>query len=313
MFRLFNKKMPSGVLASLVLMGAIICGSTVPLFLKYFTSYIDGWTSNGYRYPFATIFYLPWLYYFYKKGKLNKKIWILALVPAAGNLAAQCFWAWAPYYINPGLISFLARISIVWSIVGSFILFRDERSLLFSKRFWGGLSLAVAGYIGTIIARNGLPGGVTLTGIIIVLMFTLCGAVYRLGVRRNLIDIDPRLAFSVISLYTSVGTVTLLFFLGEPMAFTRIPGNVLILIALSALIGIGTAHVLYYFAMKRLGVAICSSFSFSAMFITAGWSFFLFDERLTIMQWICGIIMMSGGFLLLWSQEKVRAAATKQR
>ena len=53
--------------------------SATPLFLKYFTDpasdhYVDGWTSNGWRYGFAALLWLPTVLYFvfHKTKKLPK-------------------------------------------------------------------------------------------------------------------------------------------------------------------------------------------------------------------------------------------------
>ena len=124
------------IIATLALLGSILCWSTVPLFLKYFTSFIDGWTANGLRYPVVVFLYLPWLIYFARKGQLTSRMWKLALLPAIVNTIAQIAWAWAPYYIDPGYLSFLVRLSTVWTVLGSFMLFHDERRLIKSRKFW---------------------------------------------------------------------------------------------------------------------------------------------------------------------------------
>jgi len=292
--------------ATISLIMAVLCWSTVPLFLRCFTPYIDGWTANGYRYPLAAIFYLPWLFNFLKKKDVDRKIWRMSLFPAVCNLTAQCLWAWAPYYIEPGLIGFLLRATILWSIIGSFFLFKDERSLIKSKRFWNGIILATIGFIGVSSGGKTLPSGGIFMGNILVLGCSLFYALYNLGVRRNLVDVDPRLAFAVISLYTSIGTVILMIALGEPKAFYHLSWDILSLIVISSIIGIGIAHVLNYIAMKHIGVAISSSTSLIGIFITVILSYFIYGERLTIRQWFAGSLIMIGGSFLIWSQERVR-------
>ncbi|MBN1351236.1 DMT family transporter [candidate division KSB1 bacterium] len=293
--------------ATLALLVSILCWSVVPLFLKYFTKHIDGWTANGYRYPFAALLYIPWLFIFFRKGNLTPDVWKQALLPASINLVGQSLWAWAPYFINPALQAFIVRLSVVWAVMGSFILFSDEQQLLKSKRFWSGILLAITGFLGIVLGGSKLPADSTLTGIIIIILCSVFWALYNLAVRRNMNSIDSRLAFGVISLYTAIGCLILMFILGTPSAIFHLPARVNFYLFLSAFIGIATAHVLFYVAMKRIGVAISTSVNLASPFITAILSYMIFNEILTGVQWGAGVLLASGAILLLWAQEKLKA------
>jgi len=297
--------------ATIALILFMLCSGTIPLFLKYFTPYIDGWTANGYRYAVAALMYLPFLLIKIKAKKVDSKVWKLALIPTAFNIVLQSTWAWAPYYIDPGLIGFLGRSTLIWSIIGSFILFSDERPLLGSKRFWFGLVIAIIGFTGLSLGGKDIPYGGTLFGIILVLTSCLFMSAYLLSVRYYFRKTDSRIAFSVIALYTSIGTIIMMLFLGETMAFIRLPLKINFLIVLSAIIGIGVAHVLYYVAQKRLGSAISSSAVLLSAFYTAFLSSFIFDEKLTIFQWVAGLLITIGGVLLLTAQGKVKPQASQ--
>lgn len=300
-----NPKTTIDLKATLSLIIAILCWSAVPLFLKYFTTYIDAWTANGYRYPFAAALFVPWLIIFYRQDKLNTYVCKKAILPASVNLIGQSLWAWAPYFINPALQAFIVRLSVVWVVIGSFILFPDEREVIKSKRFWGGVLLTVSGFIGIILCGSELPKESTLFGIIIIVICSIFWALYNLTVRRNMNSIDSRLAFGVISLYTAFGTLILMFLLGKPNALFSLPGKINFFVFLSALIGIATAHVFFYVALKRIGVAIAASFNLLSPFITAVFSMILFEEILTDFQWGAALFLVSGAIMLLWAQEKM--------
>jgi drug/metabolite transporter (DMT)-like permease len=289
-----------------VLFLSVFFMSLIPLFLRYFTPYVDGWTANGLRYPVAAFVYLPWLFYSYHKKRVKGNVWRKALLPSGFNIIGQCFWAWSPYYIEPGMIGFLLRFSIVWAVTGSFILFPDERPLLKSRRFWLGIAAAAIGLYGMIFQGTDVPSGGTLTGIIMILACSLFFALYNLMVRRNLSDTDPRLAFSVVSIYTSAGVIAFFLAFGDVRLVSSIPGNVMALIILSAIAGIGVVHVLLYYSFQHVGVAITTGFSLLSAFITATLSYFIFGEKLTIGQWFSGVVLLSGSLLLLWSQEKIK-------
>jgi drug/metabolite transporter (DMT)-like permease len=293
--------------ATAALFGAIVCWSAVPLFLKYFTGYIDGWTSNGIRYPFAAIILLPWILHEWHKGHLRRKVFRAAIVPAAINFVGQVLWAWTPYYIDPGLMAFLVRISILWAVLGSFVLFYDERRLIKNPVFWTGFVLVVAGFIFMSFSGKVKTADIStfLTGIILVFFTGIFWAGYQVSVRKYMSEIDSRTAFGVISSYTAVGLLLVMFLFGNPREALEAPVSVQLLILLSGLIGITGAHTLFYVAVKRIGVAIASSSNLLSAFITAFFSFFLFNERLSLVQWFAGIGLVIGSLFLVRAQKSL--------
>ena len=294
------------VIATLALLGAVLCWSVVPLFLKYFTGFIDSWTANGIRYPFAALLYLPILFYFRKRGNFPVRVWKLALLPALINIFSQTCWASAPYFIDPGLMAFLVRLSTLWIVIISFIVFADERVLIHSKGFWLGFVFAVGGFIAMTLGRETALGGATTTGILLVVMTSIFWAGYQIMVRKNMQRVDSRIAFGAIAQITSIGLLGFMFAFGKPEQALAIPLSVTVLVLISGVIGIAAAHVLYYVAIKRVGVAIASSTSLVSAFLTAILSRFLFDERLTHVQWVAGFGLVVGGILLTRAQTHLR-------
>ena len=84
------------------------------------------------------------------------------------------------------------------------------------------------------------------------------------------------------------------------------PSTVFLLILLSGILGIALSHCLLYFAIKRLGVAICASTNLTGAFITALISYLIFHETLTLLQWSAGIILILGSMMLIRSQKDMR-------
>jgi len=294
------------IAATLALSASILAGSTVPLFLKYFTSYIDNWTANGIRYPFSALLYLPWLLIARKRGALTGKMWKLALPPTIINVFGQILWAWTPYYIDPGLMSFLFRLSTLWAVLGSFIMFKDERHLIRSTNFWLGFILAVGGFFAIILWGKQTFDKATAIGITMIFFSSICWAGYQLFVRRNLSSVDSRTSFGMVSVMTSIGLLGGMFSFGNPEKALHIPTGILFLVIISGFIGVAAAHLLLYFALKRIGVAICSTTNLASPFLTAFLSHLLFSEILTVGQWIAGIIFVLGGFFLIRAQVDLR-------
>ncbi|MBN2029011.1 DMT family transporter [bacterium] len=299
-----NRKIDST--ATIALIGTVFFWGLVPLFLKYFTDYVDGWTTNAIRYPFSALLYLPWLWIAYRRGKLTKQTWKLAFLPVFFNLIGQTLWAWTPYFIDPGLMSFLSRLSVLWAVLISFLLFKDERTLTQSTHFWLGLSLVVIGFGGMILGDNYTFKGTTATGIGMIFLCSLFVAGYQVFVRRNLRNVDSLTAFGMVSSLTSIGLIGAALSLGRPVQAFQLPLTVFLLILISGFFGIALSHFLLYFAIKRLGVAICSSTNLTGAFVAALGSRLIFRETLTQLQWLAGILLITGSMMLIRSQKDMK-------
>lgn len=285
----------------------LACWSSVPLFLEYFTQLTDPWTMNGWRYTFSAAVWLPFLLYAYWRGRLPNGLWRLALVPSLVNCVGQTCFAHAPYYIEPGLLTFMLRFQIVFVAFGAYVLFPAERDVIRNPRFWVGASLAFFGSLGVAMLGQSFPTGRTLTGMILGVMAGLGFGGYSMSVRYYMRSINPILAFAMISIMTSCVLISLMFMLGrdggvEPLYF---PWQQFMLLMLSALIGIALSHVSYYAAMARLGVTVAAGLILLQPFMTSLGSFFLFQERLTIAQWASGVGAVVGAGLMLLTQRAV--------
>lgn len=290
--------------ATLALLGAVSCWAVVPLVLRYLAIkniVPDGWTTNAVRYPVSTLLYIPWLIPAIRDPSL-RRLWWLALIPTIPNVAGQTCWAWAPYYIDPGLTSFIVRLSVVWAIIGAIIVFPDERRLLRSRRFWIGLAMNVGGFLAIVAYSHNLSSGATRIGVLISLACSVLWAMYVIGVRNAIGQSNPLTAFAVVSLYSSIAFVALAP-LGRPLSLLQMSPANWALLLFSAATGIAAAHGMYYMAVQRLGAMIPSTVNTIAPFLTAAASSFCFAEIITTEQWIGGIAAAVGSGLVIWSQR----------
>jgi len=295
----------------LALLFSVFCSSTVPLFLKYFTPYLDAWTVNGYRYIVVFIVMFPFVIKMVRNEKYTSYMWKIALIPAFFNFTQQIAWAWAPYYIDPGLIGFLIKSTVVFSIAGSFIIFVDERFLLKDNRFWIGLIISVVGFVGLSYYGNKISLSGTFFGVLLVLSSSIFMASYGLAVKRYFNETNAVIAFSIIAFYTAIGIIALMFILGEPSKFMYIPMRVNLLIALSAFIGINMAHILFYVSLKRLGVMVSYSLSLFSAFFTAVLSYWIYSEKLNLFQWISGTLIIVGGLIIILAKNQTNILKEK--
>ena len=287
-----------------VLFLSVFLGSTVPIFLEYFTLYIDdAWTVNGFRYIVVFLVIFPVVISLFYKKKYTKRMWKVALIPAFFNFAQQVVWAWAPYYIDPGLMGFLIKSIVIWSMLGSFILFVDERYLLRSIKFWIGLTIAVAGTIGISYFSGNISGASSFLGVALVLCSSLFMASYGLAVKKYFNQTNAIISFSIIASYTAVGIISLMFIMGKPSVIFNLPIKVIALIAASAFVGITLGHILFYTSVRYVGVVVHYSVGLLSAFLTAIMSLLIYDDKLTLWQWLSGSLILIGGFIIVVSKQ----------
>jgi drug/metabolite transporter (DMT)-like permease len=290
----------------LALIGATCCWGITPVLLKWLTFYVDdGFTCNLVRYPTAALVYVPWMIWALRRNTI-RRFWLYALVPGGVNVVLQTLWAWSPYYLDAGLLSFLFRLYVVWAILGAFIVFPDERRLSRSLQFWIGCILAGTGFI--IMSVLGLEerASVSMIGLILIFLCSIAFGMYGVSVRWSMGGQQhPMVAFSVIAAYTSLGVIVMSPF-GEPSQLMDLNTKPAIILVVSALIGIAMAHGLFYIAVQRIGVAICTLTLMAAPFVSLLGSYVMFEERFTFGQWMGGILLIGGSAVAVWTQQHLK-------
>jgi drug/metabolite transporter (DMT)-like permease len=284
--------------------------SSVPLFLKHFAGSIDAWTSNGVRYGFAALLWLPVLLWSVRKRTLPKGLLRAALLPSLFNCLGQIAFALAHYRTQPGLITFGMRTQIIFVGLGAAALFPAERALLRRPAFLAGMALVFAGGLAMMLLGGALRGA-TGEGVGLAVVAGLMFAAYGLAVRRNMVGAPPILAFAAISQYTAAGMVLLMLLLGKDAgaAVLLLPRSELALVLLSAVIGIALGHVFYYISIARLGVTATAGVTQLQPFFVAGASYFLFAERLSPVQWLSGGVAVTGAVTMLLTQRRTAQRA----
>jgi len=288
------------------ILGTLIGWASILLFLKHLAPYLDSWTTNGWRYGLSALIWLPLLLSNASRGLLPRGIWWRGLVPAVFNTVGQVLYAQMPYYIGPALGGFLIRMALVSSTLGAFILFADERVLLRSGLYWTGICSVLGGSIGTVFLGNAPVHGATATGILLGTTSGLMFGLYGVAVRRCMQGISAMTSFSVISLYTAAGLVTIMVFHGRAHGlevFKLSAFNWFMLVA-SAIIGIAICHVSYYAAIARLGVAVSAAVVQLSPFLCAIGAYIIYGEVLAQGQWLSGFLMIGGAMALLMAEQR---------
>ena len=286
----------------MALLGAVICWSSVPLFLKHFAASLDAWTVNGVRYGLAALVMLPAVLARPHASTPGRNIWLDALVPAAVNTLGQIGWSLSPYYIDAGLMGFGIRSCFFFALIGGMWLLPEERYLARSRLFWLGSIVCVWGILGLFWGSLRQAGASPL-GLAILLATAMVWGFYGVTVRKFMRGYSPQRGFGVICLYTAAVLVLLLLFLGRFRALPSVGLREHALLAASAVVGIVAAHVMMYFVIARLGPVIESGGEFAMPFLTFCGAALLFGERLTWLQWLGGAGVVLGGVLLVLSHR----------
>lgn len=281
----------------------------VPILIKEFTGDVDGWTSNGWRYGFAALLWLPLLLWKRARKTWRAGLFRAAFVPGAINAAAQVCFTMAFYQIDPGLVAFGLRAQIVAVTLGAAIMFPAERLVIRTRAFLIGLALLMGGTLTTIGLSGTFGAGAGTLGVALAMLAGIGYAAYALSVRQCMKGYGAMESFAAISQYTAVGMIVLMLVLGDRMGATAFDMDLprFGLFLLSAVIGIAAGHVLYYISIERLGVTVSSGVIQLQPFTVSALSFFWFGEYLSIPQWLFGAVAVSGAITMIVVQHRVKS------
>jgi len=294
--------------ATLASVAALICWSVGPILIKYLTGHLDFWTQNALRYSVACLFWLFFLLIPARRGRFDLCTWRRAVLPALPNVLMQSTWAAAFYYIDPAFLVLLSNTSILWIAAFSLIFFAEERPLIKSRRFWSAMILSMAGLVGVVYFKEDFSARGTVIGIILALTGGFAWGVYTICAKVAFRDIDVREGFAVMSLYTTIVLWIFTMVFGRPVGALEIGYQPWLAVIISAIMGISLAHVLYYWAIKRIGATIPMLVVLAQPFLVFLVSRVIFGESLNILQLICGLVLLSGAAIAVWAQEHLKTS-----
>jgi drug/metabolite transporter (DMT)-like permease len=183
--------------------------------------------------------------------------------------------------------------------------FVDERPLAKSPFFWTGAALSLTGLAGVILCNPRFDSAATWTGIALALGASLTWAGYTLSAKIIFAEIDSRLSFSVITVYTVAGLSLLAMLFGKPSRLLDLTSKEVSYVIISGITAIALAHVCFYIAMRRIGATIPSMINLLTPFCVLVLSGFIFRERLTAGQWVFGMVLVAGIALAIGARTVV--------
>ena len=283
----------------------ILSWASMPLFLKHFTVFLDGWTVNAVRYSIAVLMWLPYLLWHVRRGLLTRGIFKDARIPACCHLFGQVCWGLSPYYNDASIMHFIGRSTFLFMIVFGFLFLKEERRLIGRPLFWAGVAGTVAGVL--FMYQGGTEhGGTSPLGVLLLLGAGAGWASYGVAVKKCMARHRARLSFAVISLYTLPGLLAIMLLFGDWRAIADVTLPTWGWLVLSAVTGIGLAHVLLYVVLKQYGPIVSDGVFQLIPFMTVLGAYLLFGERMTSLQWVGGLVLIGASYALLTAKQRTR-------
>ncbi len=298
----------STLVGMLFVLATLFCWSVTPVFVEFFTDKVDPWTSNGWRYGFAALLWLPLLLVTASRRRLPERLFRKALVPGLVNALGQIVFVLAFYNTTAPMVAIGLRTQIIVVSLGAALFFAAERRIVTRPAYIIAIVMIVGGLVAAVLL-GGDAAFEELDGFGLALAAGTGYGLYALSVRHWMHGVNPLLAFAAISQYTAVIMLSLMFLLAQDFgagALSLSP-RLFSLFLLSAVIGIAIGHVVYYIAISRLGVAVASGVVQTQPVWVAliSWAF-LDQPGLSATQWIGGAVAIIGAMLLLWVQHTTR-------
>jgi len=300
-------------IALLCVLGTAVAWGSIPIFLRYFTGYLDPWTVNGVRYTTGALFWLPYVLLMQRRSKgqappvAGRSVWRDALVPLVPNVLGQVGYAVSPYYLPASTIGFALRLSFLFTILFGLLVLAEERLLARRPVFWFGVVASLGGVALLFVGKLRDGGGTSVVGMVILVASTIAWGAYAVSVRHRMAPYPIRQSFGVISLYTSIVLVVLMLIFGRVGALAALTPRLWVLLVGSALIGIAFGHVLYHRGIHRLGPVVASGVLLVTPFLTYLGSAIFLKESMTAMQLAGGASVVVGGALLVRARAEAEA------
>lgn len=280
----------------------VLIWSTPSLFQFYLNRFYDPWAQNFYRYAVGFLAVLPFVIYRFRRSgpRLDAQILLACLIPALPNVVHQITQTVALFHMGPGVYAIFGRSSVIFTALLALIFFPEERWIIRQWQFQVGTILGLIGAVGVVCFQEGWQAGsIPLRGFAIAFTASFCWALYSVLVKRPSARLGPTRSFGVISFITSALLLPLTLAFGTIETPLQVDARVNIILVISAVTCISLAHVLYYIAIRKVGVALSQTLQLLCPAGALGLSALFFGERLTQMQIWSAALLLLGAFLAL--------------
>lgn len=292
----------------------VLIWSTPSLFQFYLLPYYEPFAQNFYRYSIAFLAILPLaLYRFRHRGPpLSWNVLGLCLLPAVPNVVHQVTQVASLHYMGPGVYAVFIRSSVIMTALLALVLFPEERWIIRQWQFQIGTLLGLAGAVGVFWFQPSFQAGhVSSVGLAIAFTASFCWALYGVLVKKPAARYGTIRSFGVISFLTSFMLFPLTWAFGKIATPLQVGAEVNWILIGSAVLCITMAHVLYYFAIREIGVALSQTLQLLSPLGAVALSAWIFHERFSLAQcWSAGVLLF-GAFLATRVKPQMSVASAE--
>jgi drug/metabolite transporter (DMT)-like permease len=288
--------------AAVAIVVTALSWSLAPVFIRLLSTAYDPFSQAFLRYTAAAIGIGAYAFVFYRRDFLALLLHprpILGL--ACLNVVMQMAWTFGCYNSTATMAQLITKLTVVFVIIFSFFLFREERAVIRSPVFLVGTILSFLGVV-VLVARA--PGSLVPsmdTGSMFLVLTALFWSIYTVwGKHIVTVQLDPVPMFAAVAVFTTPMLGILSLSLGDPQTLLAADAKTTLIGIVSGLIPIALAHPCFHYAQKHLGSALCTSFNLTnplgtyliALAVLPG-------ERLTLSQWLGAAILVIGAFSIV--------------
>src|SRR5438093_7562307 len=280
----------------------ILIWSTPSLFQYYLNRYYDPWAQNFYRYLVACVSIAPLLIYRMRRGAapIDWRAVTICIVPCLPNVVHQVTQVMALSYVGPGVYTIFTRASVIFTALLALVFFPEERHVIRQWQFQFGTGLGLIGAFGVVWFQPGWKSGhIAIPGLFIAFTATFCWALYGVLIKRPSARLGSLRSFGIVSFITSALLLPLTFAFGKIGTPLHAGSQVNFILIISAVSCITLAHVLYYVAIREIGVALAQSLQLLCPAGAMALSAWIYGERLTHAQIWSAAILLLGAFLAM--------------
>ena len=272
--------------------------------MYYLNRYYDPWAQNFYRYSVACIAIAPLVLYRMRHGgpRIDMHAIKLCLLPCLPNVVHQVTQVMALFYIGPGVYTIFTRASVIFTALLALAFFPEERVVIRQWQFQLGTLLGLIGAFGVIWFQANADlhsQHVALPGLLIAFTATFCWALYGVLIKRPSAELGSIRSFGLVSFITSALLFPLTLAFGKIVTPLHAGAHANLVLVISAVTCITLAHVLYYVAIREIGVALSQSLQLLCPAIAMGLSAWIYGERLTNAQLWSAAVLLLGAFLAM--------------
>src|SRR6266536_5347831 len=293
------------------LFASIAIWSMPSLFQFYLVRYYEPFAQNFYRYSVACLAIAPLVFFQVRRGgpKIDIHALGLCLIPCIPNVIHQITQVVSLFYMGPGVYAIFNRSSVIFTALLALAFFPEERHLIRQWQFQAGTLLGLIGAFGVIWFQPGWKSGhIALPGLLIAFTATFCWALYGILVKRPSAQLGSIHSFGLISLITSALLLPLTCAFGKIGTPLHAGSHANFILILSAVTCVTLAHVLYYVAIRVIGLALSQTLQLLCPAGALALSAWIYGERLTHAQLWSAAILLLGAFLAM----RVKPVATTE-